>query len=102
MERIKIEGAIRTLGLFATKKGYWPLIDLVEQMLNGKPYNADLLRATAELHGTKPSALHNNFYSLLHSVKQNVPDLYGELFGTQPVSTARFANTVAEYVANHI
>lgn len=102
MKRQDIETAIRSLGLCATKKGYDPLIDLVEQLLSGIPYSPDLLRETAARYSITVTALHGHLKSLLPSIRKYEPERWRELFGDGPVSTPRLVRAVAEYTARQV
>lgn len=101
MNHRKGEDTIRALGVYATHKGYFFLTELVEQLLNGVPYSTNLLRDVALHHHTTVVAVHCGLRTVRKTMMQNVPNVYFELFGDGPVSTAHLVRTVAEYAAQH-
>ena len=95
--RRSAEDAVRSLGIFATYVGYFPLVDLVETLSEGGAYERQLWVNTARKYGISVKMLDARIRRLMVCAQKNAPQRWQHWFGRERVSLKSFLLKLAAH-----
>jgi len=88
--RRNAEDTVRSLGIFATYVGYFPLVDMVETLSEGAAYERQLWVNTARKYGISVKTLDTRIRRLMVCAQKNAPQRWQHWFGRERVSVESF------------